>query len=55
MSDAETTIKFAILDGYTRATGKPDEAKARTEAIFRSLFRPAYRWAIEEYLKEIAK
>ena len=52
MSDAESTIKFAILDGYASATGQPDEA--RIESIFHSLFcRLDVRWAIEKYLEEL--
>lgn len=55
MSNAESTIRFAILDGYTSATGKSNEAEARVEAIFQSLFRPETRWAVNEHLKEIKK
>lgn len=55
MSDAESTIKFAILDGYSSTTGKPNEDEARVEAIFQSLFRPELRWAIDTYLEEINK
>lgn len=53
MSDAESTVRFAILDGYASATGQPNQDEARVQAIFESIFRDDVRWAIEEYLKEL--
>ena len=53
MIDAESTIRHAILHGYVSATGKPNEAEERVDAIFHSLFKPDVQWAVGEYLKEI--
>jgi hypothetical protein len=53
MSDAESTIKFAVLDGYSSATGHPNQDEARVQMIFESIFKPSTRWAIEQYLEEL--
>ena len=52
-SDAEATVKFAILSGMVDAWGKPH--KEIRDAIFQKLFQPDLKWAIVEYLKKIEK
>ncbi len=57
MSNAESTIKFAILNGMTKRAHITGASAKYTEIyqedIFESLFHPSTRWAIEEYLKEL--
>lgn len=55
MSDAEATIRSAIINGYTSATRQPFQDEARVDAILKSLFQSSVKWAIEDYMKEIEK
>lgn len=53
VSDAEATIKFAILDGIIDQWHKKDEpnfAQRTRDKVFENLFRPEFGWAIGEYL-----
>lgn len=54
VSDAEATIKFAIFDGITDQWHKKNEqnfVQLVRDKVFETLFRPEFRWALEEYLK----
>lgn len=53
MSDAEATIRHALLDGM--AERKVSSAEEAVDAIVETLFAEPVRWAVEEYLKEISK
>ncbi len=51
-SDAEETIKFAIFSGIIDTWYLQQPEKTR-DAIFKKLFEPHLKWAIDEYLKEM--
>lgn len=56
MSDAESTVKFAIFDAIVGNWHKKDETTFVTDvrnAIFDKIFEPHLRWAIQEHLNTI--
>lgn len=53
MSDAEATIRQAILSGYASVTGLAYEDEARVDAILECIFAKPVRWAVVVYLKEL--
>ena len=53
MSDAETTIRHALLDGMAkRQVNSVEEA---VDAIVETVFAEPVRWAVIAYLKELAQ
>ena len=56
MTDAESTVKFAIFNGIVDQWHKkndPKFAEIIRDKVFESLFAPHLKWAVEEYLKEL--
>lgn len=56
VSDAEATIKFAIFDGIIDQWQKKDEpnfAQRTRDKVFETLFRPEFRWALQEHLESL--
>lgn len=57
MTDAETTVRFAILSGIVDQWHKKDDprfAEILAESVFNYLFAPHLKWATEEYVKQIS-
>jgi len=55
MSDAESTVKFAIFSAITSNWHKkndPKFAEIIRDAVFTKIFEPHLKWAVEEYLKQ---
>ena len=53
ITEAEATIKYAILDGIVGQYHKKDDPnfiQLIRDKIFDEIFRPQYRWALEEHL-----
>lgn len=49
MTDAEATVKFAILNGIASTYGdKPEDTR---DAVFANLFDPSLIWAVRDHLK----
>jgi hypothetical protein len=58
MTDAEATVKHAIFSGIIDQWHRKDDpnfALIIQNKVFESLFAPHLKWAVEEYLKEIAE
>lgn len=56
MSDAESTVKFAIFDGVISNWHKksdPKFAEIIRDEVFNKLFEPHLKWAVKEYLNEL--
>lgn len=54
MSDAESTVKFAIFDAIVSQWHRKNETDFVNEvrnAIFDKIFEPHLRWALEEHLQ----
>ena len=52
MTDAETTVKFGILDGLSSSFGGSPERMV--EAVYKSITAPELVWALQELINEIA-
>jgi hypothetical protein len=56
MTDAEATVKFAILNGIIdqwHKKGDPQFAEIIRDKVFENLFAPHLKWAVEEYLEQL--
>lgn len=51
MSEAENTLRYAIMTGIINSAGEPP--RAIEEEIFKRIFEPHLIWAITDYLKEL--
>ena len=57
MSDAESTVKFAIFDAITSNWHKksdPKFAEILRDEVFTKIFEPHLKWAVDEYLQELS-
>lgn len=58
MSNAESTVKFAILNGLIQnwhRKNEPNFSEIAQQEIFENLFAPHLKWAVEEYLTELSQ